>query len=657
MMKRLFSLLVILSVLASMLVLPVSAEPKLADNTPEEIAIMQRAIAETAYAYLRKGDRVQYDWKAMTLQDRRAIGISRLSSGDAPEISSADYIIFTHCAEYAYDVYMNTFGRAPSDVTARQARVSFYNTYKSAKDPDVVLKFGGTDGMTDREEFVRLARELLQPGDLVNTTESNIERGHTMMYLGDALEDGGDVVLHSSGSPSGIMGDSQTVTVKKAKSDLFLGTGGFGAMNEKIVEVTILRPLNIIDFDELLPAAKTRMKYSELDVDRMADVYHYNSVEQGQAVEITLSVNNGSAEAYKDVVITDPAPVGAEIIADSVTEGGKIVNGGVQWKLDIPANTRMKFVYRVRVTAPMGDNVTLEAGKLDELPTRTLSWQVGGKAIDKRWLDPVREDESLAGITGSIEAMELTFANTFYRNVLGLELGLPDTMNELIDGLLKQEPAPGAGGTNGYMLQPKSMDELTEEFKRIRGMIPADHITGQVVDLGVRAETMRPMNRVMTYFPDAYQPGDIFIVLGGDRSLTVTNPTDLDVYIYLGGGRVFAQYRDSVRIRKFADTVEQTLDANIVLCLRPTLNTENLMAASTLPPLEPEVPETPTEPVTPGTPETPAEPMTPEAPEAPAAPTAPAEEKGAPVGLIIGIAAAVVVVAAVVAVVLKKKKR
>ena len=133
--------------------------------------------------------------------------------------------------------------------------------------------------------------------------------------------------------------------------------------------------------------------------------------------------------------------------------------------------------------------------------------------------------------------------------------------------------------------------------------------------------------------------------------------TDLDVYIYLGGGRVFAQYRDSVRIRKFADTVEQTLDANIVLCLRPTLNTENLMAASTLPPLEPEVPETPTEPVTPGTPETPAEPMTPEAPEAPAAPTAPAEEKGAPVGLIIGIAAAVVVVAAVVAVVLKKKKR
>ena len=652
-MKRLFSFLLILSVLTSMLVFPVSAEPKLAHNTPEEIAMMQRAVAETAYAYFRKGDRVQYDWKAMTLQNRFNIGISRLSSGDAPEMASADYILFTHCAEYAYDVYMNTFGRAPADVPAREALAVAYDSYKSASEPDVVLKYGGDGGLTDKNEFVRLARELMQPGDLLSTHQANDSNGHTMLYLGDILEDGGDVVLHSSGNPSGTMGDSRTVTVKKTTSSIFLGNGSFGVMNEKIKEATILRPINIIDFDELLPAAKTRLKYSGLGLDRMADVYHYNSVEQGQEVEITLSVNNGSAEDYKDVVITDPAPVGAEIIADSVTEGGKIVNGGVQWKLDIPANTRMKFVYRVRVTAPIGDNVTLEAGKLDELPTRTLSWQVGGKAIDQRRLDPVREDESLAGITGNTETMELAFANTFYRNVLGLELGLPDTMNELINGILKQEPAPGAGGTNGYMLQPKAMDELTDEFKRIWGMIPADHITGQVVDLGVRAETMRPMNRVMTYFPDAYQPGDIFVVVGGNRALTVTDPANVDVYIYLGGGRVFAQYRDSVRIRKFADTVEQTLDANIVLCLRPTLNAEDLMAASTLPPLEPEISETPAEPVTPDAPAASAEPAI---PETLAKPTAPAEEKGTPVGLIIGIAAAVVMIAAVVVAVLKKRK-
>ncbi len=68
-------------------------------------------------------------------------------------------------------------------------------------------------------------------------------------------------------------------------------------------------------------------------------------------------------------------------------------------------------------------------------------------------------------------------------------------------------------------------------------------------------------------------------------------------------------------------------------------------------PAEPEVPETPAEP------EAPAEPETPTEPETPAEPEPPAEEKGAPVGLIVGIAAAVAVIAVAAVVVLKKKKK
>ncbi len=642
-MRKLIVLLLALSVLASMLVLPVSAEPKLAHNTPEELAIMQRAVAETAYAYYRKGDRVQYDWKAMTLQNRFSIGISRLSSGDAPEMAADDYIVFTHCAEYAYGVYLNTFGRAPADVTAREALAVAYDSYKSASEPDVVLKYGGNGGLTDKNEFVRLAKELLQPGDLLTTHEANDSNGHTMLYLGDILEEGGDVVLHSSGNPSGHLGDSETVTVKKTTSSIFLGSGGFGVLSDSTKEATILRPLNIIDYDELLPAAKTRLKYSELGVDRMADVYHYNSVQQDQELEITLEITNGSKEAYKGMVITDPAPAGGEIVEGSVTEGGRIVDGGIQWTLDVPADSRVKLVYRVRVTAPMGGTLTLDAGMVEDLPTRALSWQVGGKPIDQSWLDPVRKDESLAGMTENTETMELAFANTFYRNVLGLELGLPETMNQLIQGLFKEEMALGAGATGGYMLQPKAMDEMTDEYKRIRGMIPADHITGQVVDLGIRQETMRPMNRVMTYFPEAYQPGDIFIVLNGSRALSVTDPSDVDVYIYLGNSRVASQFKNGVRVRNFADTVELTLDSNIVLCLRPTLNTADLMAASAFAPVEPVAPEAPE---TPEVSATPAE---------PAATQEPGRQTGIPVGLIIGIVA-VVISAAVVLLNVRKKK-
>ena len=46
-MKRFFSILLLAAILASMVVLPVSAEMKLADNTPEEIALAETATAAT----------------------------------------------------------------------------------------------------------------------------------------------------------------------------------------------------------------------------------------------------------------------------------------------------------------------------------------------------------------------------------------------------------------------------------------------------------------------------------------------------------------------------------------------------------------------------------------------------------------------------------
>ena len=645
-MKKLLSVLLMLTILASMIVMPVSAA---ADNTPEELAIMQRALGEIAYAYFRKSDRVQYDWKAMTIQDRRAIGISRLTTGDTPEMAANDNIHFTHCSQFAYDIYWNTFHRSPANIIPRQVGVQYYNTRKPASDPDVVLKFGGTGGMTDREEFVRLAKELLQPGDIFNTSETNRERQHTMIYLGDIMGDGEHVVIHSSGSPSGRMDDSNGITVKKATWDLFLGTGSFGILNETIIEATIIRPLWDIDYSELIPAAQTRLKYSLMDITRESSVFHYGAVEQGEEIEVTLTIRNGSTGEYKDLVITDPAPAGAEIIADSITEGGKLIDGGVQWKVNVPADGRLKLVYKVKVTAQRGQEVLLPAGMVENISTRDLSWVVSGKAIHPTLVETASDAKTVEGLEGNTQTMDLAFAKTFYKNAFGVELNLPDTMNELIAGLFNQVQAAGAGKTGGIMLAPKTYEEMDDQYKAIRDMVIKDHITGQVVDLGLLPETMKPHDRVMTYFKEAYEPGDIFIVFGGDPAISVADPADVSIYIIDDSGRCITSAKNGIRTRKFEDTVCVTLDANVLVALRPIQGMDNINSVSTMAPAEPEVPETPAEPAEPEVPETPAEPTT---------PAIPVEEKGgAPVGLIVGIAAAVVVIAVVVVMVLKKKKK
>ena len=629
---------------------PVTPTVPTSSNTPEELAIMQRALAETAYAYFRKNDRVQYDWKAMTIQDRRAIGISRLTTGDTPEMAAKDNIHFTHCSQFAYDVYWNTFHRAPADIIPRQVGVQYYNTLKPASDPDVVLKYGGTGGMTDKEEFVRLAKELLQPGDLLNVSQTNIELQHTMIYIGDVMGDGEHVVIHSSGSPSGRMDDANGVTVKKTTWDLFLSpSGGHSILKDENVEATIIRPLWNIDYSELLPAARTRLKYSLMDITRESSVFHYGAVEQGEEIEVTLTIRNGSTEAYKSLVVNDPAPTGAEILADSITEGGELADGGVQWVLNIPADSRVDLTYKIRVTARRGEEVLLPAGTVANIATRDLSWVVSGRAINESLMETASNAKTVEGLEGDTQTMELAFAKTFYKNALGIELDLPDTMNELIAGLFNQVQAPGAGKTGGLMLAPKAYEELDASWKSIRDMVIKDHITGQVVDLGLRPETMKPHDRVMTYFKEAYEPGDIFIVLNGDPTVKVTDPTDVTVYIISSNGKVITAAKNGIRTRNFDDTICLTLDSNVVVALRPIQAMDNINSISTMAPAEPEVPETPADPVTPEVPETPAEPTT---------PADPVEEKGgAPVGLIVGIATAVVFIAAVVVVVLKKKKK
>ena len=49
--------------------------------------------------------------------------------------------------------------------------------------------------------------------------------------------------------------------------------------NSQVQMATIVRPLNMIDFDDMTEAAKGRLAYSMLDIDRSADVFDKGAVD------------------------------------------------------------------------------------------------------------------------------------------------------------------------------------------------------------------------------------------------------------------------------------------------------------------------------------------------------------------------------------------
>jgi len=640
-MKRVFSFILALAILCSMIVLPISAaEP--VEKTAEELAIMQKAVIETALAYYRKGNNIIYDYATMTILNRRTIGISHMSSGDAPELAAEDNILYTNCSDFACNVYLDAFGYAPGG-DERHSHTVYLNYNKSANEPDVVLQFTG-GGEAERSAFVQKAMELLEPGDIVTTCREGGADGHTMLYLGDYKGDGQEYTIHSSGSPGTVsLAEelrSKGATIGVTNWGIFLGGNTFGVENSIIAHATILRPLRMIKFEDMTPAAKGRVAYSMLDIDRSTDVFGYTSVEQGQEIEVTVTVRNAGDQDYKGLSVTEILPTGAELVG--TPEGAAVSDTGLTWKIDLASKEKTELTYTVKVTAAPGETVSLPAGSVDTIPTRALRYTVCNSLIDPEPLAAIAKDKTLSGITENMQDSELRFANEFYKKVMNFDLGLPETVNELLTGIAEKVQVAGASASGGYMLVPKAADAISEEFKNIYNMILPEHFAGACLYFGISPDSMQPQGRVMTMFRDSYMPGDIFIQVDGESYVDAA-PEDVNVYINLGNGKVAASDKNGLRIRNFKDTVPLCLKNNVTIALRPTLVYDDIMPAPEA--VEPETPEVP---------ETPAAPETPETPETP---EAPAEQGGTPVVLIAGIAAAVVILAVVLVLVLKKKKK
>lgn len=441
------------------------------ERIPVDRETAQQAIIETALAYYRKNPNMQYDARSLTTQKPQE-NAARITQYMSPEYVSDDQTHFSQCTQFALDILNNTFG---------------WHFFKDIKEPHTNPSLqwerynGGVVGAglvyrkdaTPANEIDAVVNEyvsLLQPGDLI--VSFGTDSGHLMMYLGDCLGDGTRWVIHcwggsieyEAGFSTDKWEDDGSIYMQSVE-ELCMGQSVSGKPNWDLHKkagtwMGIFRFLDDPDFKcEVLPSAMTRLKYRRMTVDSYVEgKTQYSDIPQGEPITLVTSITNYSDEAYKDVPVRINLPEkGLEPIDGAQTE----------FTVDVQPGETVLCKCTCMVTKTRSSMLKIPTGTVGDIRTRQLEFKVSGKQFTEEQQNAITK----AGmrLPKEVKGTELAFVKSFYKEVLGMELDLPDTAQELMDLVFKKKVA---------MLQIKDRTEENEQIFRgaIREMISGHNV-------------------------------------------------------------------------------------------------------------------------------------------------------------------------------------
>ena len=546
---------------------PEPAEPAepVSENIPVDRETAWQALLQVALAYYNKNPYCQYEAKSMT-PETKYLGPMRCTQFDPPEYASADQWDYTQCGGHIARLYQQAFGY---DFMEGAKAPPAMDMPKQEKGPQLIYY---RDDVTaaNVNEVVAEYRSLLQPGDIIDTFG---ETGHVMMYLGDYKGDGINYVTHCWGAQvdlnDGLDAIEYDGSIKiQTEDDLLFGKHVSGpnwdlynVVKHSSVFVAIIRPFEAEDFKfEITPATASRLKYPEMVIDRYADRTQYNDVQTGEDMTMTVSVTNKSTEAYKDLHIVENLP-----------EGVTLKDGKTEWTVDVPAGETVKCTYTVTVTSPRGSTILVPGGMVDNIPTREIEFQVGGKHLTQEQKDEATK-LSMGYIPEKLKApgfTDLQFANDFYKEVYGIELGLPATINDYIGIRFKKV---NSLGLEIKMLQPRDVSTIAAENKFLTDMEVREHLEGYYVTLGMDIHV-----RATEVQENHYQPGDIIITMMEPNTNMLLQKSAANIYIYLGENKVAMQDPDKgLKISTVNNTIGRCVMHSLFVTLRPSLAWDDL---------------------------------------------------------------------------------
>ena len=356
----------------------------------------QLALRETAMAFYRKGDNIQYEsW-------RRSQYIS-------PETASSQHMEFLVCSGYVYAVFYQALGIELPNGTNK------YNAYGKgfAKANDDIIFFADGDNLAGKiennetkQKFLEELLKLLKLGDAISyygyikdkDGKVTTDAGHVIFAYDFVKDDKGNitdvVILHStsnyeplarrttklgSGTTSRSLswrakkndetGVSEGTVQKTLLSNLIKG---FSTKNKS--EFVVLRPIikdktyKHVEFSgykaadypnwkesatimdeayDIKDATLCRMQYHDIEIEKTLDVHPGSTVEPGEMLTYQIEITNHSDKAYQDIYITEDL---SENVVLKEANGGIEYTNAVAWFVpSIDAGTTHKITYTVEV--------------------------------------------------------------------------------------------------------------------------------------------------------------------------------------------------------------------------------------------------------------------------------------------------------------------
>ena len=184
-------------------------------------------------------------------------------------------------------VYNRTGDKVTNFVEGRAKGKNIIGTYtieelvsKLEKPRRVMMMVKAGDAV---DNLIESLLQHLEPGDIISVMIP--EGGHSMLYVGDYLGDGNEYIIHSTGDGSNYITGKDSVhkngTIRRDKVDILFdesSTSTFSLRRSEAYQFSVVRPANVLKLSDMTPAAKARLKYSLMDVDRSASTSLYTSV-------------------------------------------------------------------------------------------------------------------------------------------------------------------------------------------------------------------------------------------------------------------------------------------------------------------------------------------------------------------------------------------
>ena len=577
-----------------------SVEQLLAD--PEVgLAGLQQMLVATAMAFYDKNPNVQYESnssKDTNPADDKGTDVTKLAysgnglrrtRGVSPEYAMPDTRMFAQCSEFVYNVYWNTFGyqtygggQVYSSINRPTSDGQFVFMGNIECPEQVVLIYDpnadGTFGdreYKDRDAAIRAFKEKRQPGDILATRE------HIMMYLGDCFGDGKEYAIHcwpyrggsmrmdtgeQKSEPSGAAHIQPAYDLWEKEDVVRFEPKCLLNEKQKIASRwALLRPLIAENMKQKHPsqAVLSRLAYPRMAIYKALDgISVYDHLLPKQTVTLRETIANNSLQDYENLRITEPLPKGASFL--SCSEGGARNGDAVTWTIRVPGGQRVSVAYTVQIDAPCGEFVTFEAGSVDRIPTRTFRQKVGCAKLS----DEQRQKLLALKVFYAKDTFEdLDFVNRFYREALGMEIGLPKTVEDYLSlRFARREMTNVDSGISFPMLVPKQLDDA-----RLERMEVSFHLSGRYVCLDETDRQNDSHLRALEMQESFYQPGDVFVTFGPGVTEATPTKENIEIDIYLGNNKALRYTASGAAICEFEPSIGRLLRQSLCVTLRPIM--------------------------------------------------------------------------------------